>query len=169
MDILKPTNEQKTYFINENENLYVAFEQEKAQSNIELYVTNKKVYINSADDKTLQENIIELNAIEYINYAQTKLEKPSSPITSIAILMITVGIALFALFTVIEQMIITAIIISAVGIVLLIIGLILNAPRYINKLIIGTVGGIIELTVEEIEPEKVKEIQTAIFKVKESL
>lgn len=168
MKILTPTNEQKQYFINDNEKLYATYEQENSQGNLALYITNKKVYINSEYNKTIQENIIELNSIEYVNYAQTKIEKSKSSITAIAILLLTIGIALFALLSVIKPIIITAIIISAMGIILLIIGLIINAPKYINKLIIGTAGGIVEISVQEFIPENVKEIQKKIFEAKEN-
>jgi len=168
MKILTPTNEQKQYFINDNEKLYATYEQENSQGNLALYITNKKVYINSEYNKTIQENIIELNSIEYVNYAQTKIEKSKSPITAIAILLLTIGIALFALLSVIKPIIITAIIISAMGVILLIIGLIINAPKYLNKLIIGTTGGTVEISVQEFVPENVKNIQKKIFEAKEN-
>ena len=53
MKILTPTNEQKQYFINDNEKLYATYEQENSQGNLALYITNKKVYINSEYNKTI--------------------------------------------------------------------------------------------------------------------
>lgn len=169
------TEEQKAHFVDENEKLFVAYKQDMPKSQksnssneFEILVTNKRVYTNTARANEIQENIIELETVKYVNYIQTQENKHKSFFIPLGILLIAAGIIILCLASFFpETGFILGMVLLILGIVFSIIGIALSRPLIINYLIIGVEGDPIKLIVQDLKPEDVKEMQRNIFKAKE--
>ncbi len=169
------TAEQKAHFVDENERLFVSYKQDLQKSTkrnssneFEILVTDKRIYTNTARDNEIQENIIELDTVKYVNYIQTQENKQKSFLIPLGILLIIAGIIILCLASLFPDTgFLLGMILLILGLVLSIIGIVISRPIIINYLIIGVEGNPIKLIVQDLTSDDVKEMQRNIFKAKE--
>lgn len=167
------TSDAEKYFVDENEKVYATYEDDIAGDGIvkdlyfQLIVTDKNIYANSIYDNEEQENIIDLQTVEYVNYIHTKKKANKNSFVLFSLLMLLSGIILICVSIASESMLfLVGIILASVGLILTIIALVLNIPKHICKLIIGTAGEPIELIANNISPDIIKRLQKDIFRAK---
>lgn len=136
---------------------------ENNKSNHQIIITNKRIYSNSNSDNNKHENIINLDTVGYVNIIYKKLEKHISFLAFFSIVAIIVGIILA--FTVNPILAL----LSAIGLVCLIISLIKGQATYECKLIIGSSSFPIEIDVDDMNPQELRDIQQKILIAKDEI
>lgn len=136
---------------------------ENSKSNHQIVITDKRIYSNSNFEDNKHENIINLDTVGYVNIIYKKLEKNISILAVFSVVAIITGIVLAFTVNLILALI------CAIGIVCLIISLIKGQATYECKLIIGSSSFPIEIDVDDMNPQALRNIQQEILIAKDKI
>lgn len=153
-------------FVDVRERVYANYIQQSDAYKFEVVVTDRRVYTNSGESGKSQENIADLNSVDYVNYVHTVERKNVAFLVAVGVIMLAAVILMAILGSGNRDMIIAGLIILFMG--MFVVGLAIGRPTDVCKLIISTSGNPIELTVRNIDPRQIKDIQKNIFMAKDS-
>lgn len=138
-----------------------------------IIVSDRRVYTDTVVGAVRQQNIIDLDAVKFVNYSVITLRR-----RVIALIVIGIILALAGAITAIvgsiaaispnpKLLLPLGIGIAAVGVILLIVGIAVRRKHYDCHMTIGTSGDPIEVDVADAKPDTIKSIQRGIFEAKD--
>lgn len=134
--------------------------------NYRIIVSDKRVYTDTVVGSVRQQNIIDLDAVKFVNYSVVTLRRRVIALIVIGIIFAIAGVVL-AILQKPSWMLPLGIGVAVMGAILFVVGLAVRRKHYDCHLTIGTSGDPIEVDVADTKPDIIKSIQRGIFEAKD--